>query len=331
MDPFRPVVIDNRPAQAVFSDSNPLTDGMHNFAAALINAPIAAQQIERQNAAQQLAQAWKQREYDRQSSQDQLAAAWKDAELKHQTANDAGTRKWQDAQIANLDADNTRQNWEMLGNGANNAAGKAIDALKLLFHGNGGAKGTGATNGGTGWHKADDGTWFSRGVDGTTEVFDPVTKTRIKYDPEGKPIGGMPDATPPASPATGTGLLDKIKGLFGQTNVSQGPVPAGESMAPPPAAPVSGNPSLDRVVSTLGAPGPQGALPPRPDWLKIDPQQEKARQFIQISGINPAPSTGVNLADILGQDEQARISALQRLPPMERKRAIAALRQLGHQ
>lgn len=319
----------------VFADSNPLTDGMHNFAASLINAPIAARQLEQQNqqqnAAQQLAQAWKQKEFDRQDAQNALAATWKDAEMKRQTDRDAGTQKFQDAQIANMDADNTRQNWAMLGNGANNAAGKAIETLKMLFHGNGGTKGSSSTtNGGTGWHKADDGTWFSRGIDGSTEVFDPATKTRVVYDPNGNPVGGTPPAAPQPA-AAGPGIIDRIKGLFGQTNVSQGPVPAGESMAPPPAVPVSGNPSLDRVVSTLGAPGPQGAMPPRPDWLKVDPQQEKSRQFVQLSGLNPDPSTGVSLPDILGDDEQRRISALQRLPPMERKRAIAALRQLGHQ
>jgi hypothetical protein len=322
----------------VFADSNPLTDGMHNFAASLINAPIAARQLEQQNqqqnAAQQLAQAWKQKEFDRQDAQNALAATWKEAEMKRQTDRDAGTQKFQDAQIANLDADNTRQNWSMLGNGANNAASRAIDAIKLLFHGNG-SKGSGnsTTNGGTGWHKAEDGTWFSRGVDGTTEVFDPATKTRLTYDPNGKVIGGTPEAPPPASADPGVGILDRIKGLFGGTATTQGPVAPGQEMPPMPssAPPATGGDPLQRIMSAIDPTAQQKGLPSRPDWLHVDPMQEKRKAFVQMSGIDPHPSSGIDLADILGTDEKKRIDALKLFKdPSERKRAIEALRTLGH-
>jgi hypothetical protein len=290
MDPYRPLVIDNRPAQGVFVDSNPLTDGIHNFAASLINAPLAAQQIEKQNAAQQLAQAWKQREYDRQTAQDALAQTWKQAEQKRQGEMDAGTRKWQEAQIANLDADNTRQNMQMLGNGANNAAARAIDALKLLFQGN---KGGGATR-----------------APERVNIGTPTAPDWRQWDEASGLWKPLPRSAPVSEQAAPAGA----------------PAVQGQSQAIP-----GTNPTLDRVVSTLAPAPQQGGIPARPDWLKVDPQQEKAQQFVQLSGINPDPSTGINLGDILGPDDQRRIAALQRLPPLERKRAIAALRQLGHQ
>ena len=70
MGPFRPMTFDNRPVAPVFLDSNPVTDGVANFAAALMNAGPAANQIREQRAAAELAQMWKEREWERQAAPD---------------------------------------------------------------------------------------------------------------------------------------------------------------------------------------------------------------------------------------------------------------------
>lgn len=172
MDPFRPMVIDNRAPAPVFLEGSPTTDGMANLFASLINAPIAAGQVrrqrekddrqlmlqnrglarqdqmdERQVAAQQQAM-------QRQAMMDDRAVQWhnqeqatrgRDAGLQvaRQNRQDAMAAVFQRAQMKNLDQDNARQMAEMFGGGINNAASRGIDAYKALFGRGGSAAGAG--------------------------------------------------------------------------------------------------------------------------------------------------------------------------------------------
>lgn len=140
MDPFRPMTFDNRPVAPVFLDSNPVTDGVANFAAALMNAGPAANQIREQRAAAELAKMWKDREWERQQAQDKLAALWHNQAQDRQIANDERLGRMTDAQIANLEADNARANLV----GLSREGRGWLDSVGKLFHGGGGggAKGT---------------------------------------------------------------------------------------------------------------------------------------------------------------------------------------------
>jgi hypothetical protein len=51
----------------------------------------------------------------------------------------------------------------------------------------------------TGWHKTDDGTWFSRRKDGNTEVFDPKSNTRTVFDAKGNPVEGAAQPLKPGA------------------------------------------------------------------------------------------------------------------------------------
>jgi hypothetical protein len=73
------MAIDTSPVQAQFLNGNPLSDGMANFATALIQAPIAADQIRRQQADKDVAQAWQRKEFDQRKTQaDQAQSNWLD-------------------------------------------------------------------------------------------------------------------------------------------------------------------------------------------------------------------------------------------------------------
>jgi hypothetical protein len=89
----------------------------------------------------------------------------------------------------------------------------SLEELAMLFKA-GGVGANGRRDYSTGWHQADDKTWFSRRPDGTTEVFDPATKMRTVFDPKGNPV----DAPAPVKvgqmvggmPAQGTGEDGKV-------------------------------------------------------------------------------------------------------------------------
>jgi hypothetical protein len=133
MEPFRPMIFDNRPVAPVFLDSNPVTDGVANFAAALMNAGPAANQIRQQREAVELGRLWKEREWERQTQQDKLAALWHQQAQERQAENDARMGKLTDAQIANLEADNTRANLMGL-----SSEGRGwVDSVGKLFGGHG--------------------------------------------------------------------------------------------------------------------------------------------------------------------------------------------------
>lgn len=91
MDPFRPVVIDNRPPVAQFIEGDPQTDGMANLFASIINAPIAASQIRRQREMDQramdrqdMADRLNQQQFERQiQQQDRQQSNWMDQFKQH--------------------------------------------------------------------------------------------------------------------------------------------------------------------------------------------------------------------------------------------------------
>lgn len=148
MQPYRPLVFDNRPPVAQFIDGNPLTDGIANFGAAILNAGPAAAQIRQQREQQDMANAWRQQQDDRQARQDQLAQLWHDQGMQRQTRQDelaaAGLdrqNRLTDAQIANMKADNARQTMEMWGTGINEGAKRLIDVWKQMSGGGAGHKG----------------------------------------------------------------------------------------------------------------------------------------------------------------------------------------------
>lgn len=143
MTPFRPLVIDNRTAGAQFIDGNPITDGMANFAASLINAPIAASQIRRQRQLDDMEQAFRSQAVDRQARLDEMQQLWHDQGTQRQSEQDKLAALWHDqgaarademqkANIGNMQADNARQTASMVGTGVNNAAARGIDAIKAL-------------------------------------------------------------------------------------------------------------------------------------------------------------------------------------------------------
>jgi hypothetical protein len=142
------MVIDNRAPVAQFVDGSPLTDGMANLAASLMNAGPAAAQIRQQKQRQDLENLFRERQMSRMEQQDALQKLWHEQEANRQSTLDNRNMGWKDAetgrlgaytqaQIDNMAADNTRQNLGMIGTGMNNAAARGIDMLKLLFHGGG--------------------------------------------------------------------------------------------------------------------------------------------------------------------------------------------------
>lgn len=147
MDPFKPLVIDNRMPRALFLDGNPLTDGLANLFASAINAPIAAGQIRRQREMDDRQAMLQDQALARQAMLDQRAQDWRDQDVQRMADRDAMAQVWQDAQIGNMQADNARQLAGMFGNGLNNAAARGIDAVKALrglFGGGHGGAGAGA-------------------------------------------------------------------------------------------------------------------------------------------------------------------------------------------
>ena len=132
MDPFRPLVIDNRMPRAQFLDGNPMTDGLANLFASAINAPIAASQIRRQREADDRQTMLQDQALQRQAMLDQRAQDWRDQDVQRMAERDAMAKLWQEAQIGNMQADNARQLAAMFGNGLNNVAARGIDAVKAL-------------------------------------------------------------------------------------------------------------------------------------------------------------------------------------------------------
>jgi hypothetical protein len=172
MEPFRPMTFDNRPVAPVFLDSNPVTDGVANFAAALMNAGPAANQIKQQREAVELGRLWKEREWERQTQQDKLAALWHAQAQERQAANDARMGKLTDAQIANLEADNTRANLMGL-----SSEGRGwVDSVGKLF--GGGRSGSGGN-----------GNKVVRLADGSTVMVD---KDGNRVNDIGDPKGAKP-------------------------------------------------------------------------------------------------------------------------------------------
>lgn len=165
------LTIDNSPATFRFNDSNPLSDGMAQFAAAVMNAGPAAARIRQQRENDSVARAFQQAQSDRADRSLDLQSLW------HRQANDmhlakAGAYQGDDpaltdlarqvklamahrqqmdqsqldrqnraldsqenyhqAQIANLQADNARAALGQLGDGLNEAIKRGVDIVKLF-------------------------------------------------------------------------------------------------------------------------------------------------------------------------------------------------------
>lgn len=228
------ILIDNRPPQVVFQDGNALSDATMNFGSALVQAPLAANEIRRRRAADEVDQVFRQRAVDRQGQQDAMAQLWRTQDMERQGRLDArqvaldeeGRRRdqFKEAQalaqtgLENIrqgsaqrlaereftsrdedrKADNTRQTAEMLGSGM----GKAAELIGSLF---GAGKQKPAINASTGWHKGDDGKYFRNGPDGELQIYDPSTGAISKAGgppgsespAEGEPAPATAAATPP--------------------------------------------------------------------------------------------------------------------------------------
>ncbi len=136
----------------------------------------------------------------------------------------------------------------------------------------------------------------------------------FRHAPAGPPPGAHHGAD-----AVASGFGDEYMGDEAQAtpDAQQRALPAPLNTAPPKPIDLSGY-----------APDPVAAFGQR---LQQERQQQDRlpAHFAELSGIRPDPSTGITLDDFTGQDDQRRAAALMRLPPPDRKRAIAALRQLG--
>lgn len=187
MDPYRPLVIDNRPTLPVFYEGSPMTDGMANFAAALINAPQAAAQVRHQRERQQLEDLWKEREWDRTEQQDALNRLWGNQDRSMR-------QKLNQAQIDNLSNDNARAWAEDLGKAATHLFG-------------GGSKGGGVQR--SGWSNftgADGKAYLYHRGTGQVMLADP---SKGKLDADGNVVpGSIPPPTAKAAPPAGGGFWD---------------------------------------------------------------------------------------------------------------------------
>ncbi len=87
-------------------------------------------------------------------------------------------------------------------------------------------QGAGRINGGTGWHR-DTGTgqWFRSNTDGTTDVFDPESKTTVKVDRQGNLLDGPP---PPPDPATAAASASAAAEAQAAANTERTGYPDGE-------------------------------------------------------------------------------------------------------
>lgn len=81
MTPYRGMVFDNRPVAPVFLDSSPVSDGVAQFATALIQAPMMKQQIQSQRGAAAVEQAFKKRQLAHQERMDQMTNLFRQQEL----------------------------------------------------------------------------------------------------------------------------------------------------------------------------------------------------------------------------------------------------------
>lgn len=174
MKPYRPLVIDNRPTLPVFLEGSPLTDGMANFASALISAPQQAAAIRAQQERAEVEDMWRQREWDRTEQRDAMARMWGNQDRAQRT-------QMQQAQIANMQSDNTRA-WA-------NDIGTAVGSLF-------GSRGTTAQRGG-----------YSTFTDenGVPYMYDRATGAS-------RPAVPPPPKAEPA-PA-GPGPIDRVMGWF---------------------------------------------------------------------------------------------------------------------
>ena len=131
------ILIDNTPHQFQFRDGNQLSEGMANFANALIQAPLAAERIRQAKEQQDLAELWRQREYENRLQQQTQAAKWhmqgrRDALDQRAIAQE----NWQ-KQFDEMQSYRDTQEAAMIAN----AWGKTAHGIASLFHGKPGAKG----------------------------------------------------------------------------------------------------------------------------------------------------------------------------------------------
>lgn len=236
MQPYKPLVIDNRPPLPVFLEGSPLTDGMANFAASLFQTPIQAAEIRHQREGEAMADLWKEREFDRQGQQDKLRELWHGEETTRQKGLDAGNEQMRKAQIAHLQSDSARRWMEDLGK----AAGSVF-----------GTKGSQAQRAGWSTFVGEDGKpyLYHRG---TGQVM-PATPSHSKLDANGNPIAGTDVGT------TGKAGAAKAVGSFWDMHRSGSPGGAktlgdvtglrwygeGDGGEAPSAAPVAAAPGLD--------------------------------------------------------------------------------------
>lgn len=125
MQPYRPLVFDNRPQLPVFLDGSPLTDGMANFATSLIQAPQQAAEVRHAREREQLEDLWREKAFGREQQADEMNRLWHDQASQRQDRLDQGQAAMQKAQIDHLNSDSTRRWMEDLGKAANSLFGAA--------------------------------------------------------------------------------------------------------------------------------------------------------------------------------------------------------------
>ncbi|HYE07655.1 MAG TPA: hypothetical protein VEL07_19205 [Planctomycetota bacterium] len=187
MKPYRPLVIDNRPTLPVFLEGSPLSDGMANFASALISAPQQAAAIRAQRERAEVEDLWRQREWDRTVEQDQMARMWGNHDRTQRA-------QLQQAQIANIQNDNTRA-W----------AGDVAKGIGALF----GNKGATAQRGGYSTFTDENGKPF---------IYDRATGTARPAVPPPAPVAPQPQ---------GPGAIARVMGWFNGGQPAAAPAPAG--------------------------------------------------------------------------------------------------------
>ncbi len=192
------IVIDNTAPQFVFDDSQQDSAGAMRALANIFRTPHDVAQLKGQQKAQQdefdhrtqqeqLAQAWKEKEFDRQAFMDQnkldaeqqaqATAAMKEmfAGQDRQATNDYQNKRLDiDQQVAN---DHRNQAWR-------DDMGSVLKGLGEQFFGKPSAQ---RTNAGTGWHQSSDGKFFRTTETGMMEIYDPETKQTMRQDTNAPP------------------------------------------------------------------------------------------------------------------------------------------------
>jgi hypothetical protein len=183
------IVIDNTVPQFVFDDSSRLSDGKAKLFSDLVRTPVEVAALRQQQERQQLEDLWRDRQWNRQDGLDRAAIerqerddairamnemfagqerqAAEEFRAREAKANDdyrAGRLKV-DQQVA---TDNRNEAWR-------DDLGAMLAGVSDRLFGKPAATPRARLNAGTGWHQADDGSYFRTSADGVLEVYDPTT------------------------------------------------------------------------------------------------------------------------------------------------------------